>query len=326
MFKALYLQKDPEFSAQLINVEESALSPGDVVLDIEYSSMNFKDALALTNTSPIVRSWPMIAGIDAAGVVRSSETPEFKAGDRVALTSGETCDSKTGGMAQRGRFEHKWLIKLPDSISTRQSMAIGTAGFTSALSALALQKHGVKPGDGEILVTGATGGVGSVAVLILANLGYDVVACTGKLSEEDYLKSLGAKRVLDRNELSEPGKALQSPRWAGAVDTLGSHTLANICAQIHPYGAVAACGLAQGGDLKTTVMPFILRGVALIGINCIFASQELRQQAWQLMSEHLDMNLLDVITSEIGLSEAVDASQQFLDGTIKGRIVVDCSR
>lgn len=326
MFKAIYLQNEPEFSAELIDLDESYLSPGDVLVDIEYSSMNFKDALAMTNSSPIVRSWPMIAGIDAAGVVRSSDSPKFNAGDRVAITSGDTSETHTGGLAQRGRFESKWLIKLPDNMSTRQSMAVGTAGFTAALCVLALRHHGIQPGTGEILVTGATGGVGSVAIMLLSSMGYSVTAATGKSADSDYLRRLGAHQIIDRSELVEPGKPMQRLRWAGAVDTLGSHTLANICAQLHPTGAVAACGLAQGSDLKSSVMPFILRGVSLLGVNCMFFVEGRREQAWHLMAEHLDMRVLESVTSEIGLSDAIATSEKFLKGTVKGRTVVDCSR
>jgi acrylyl-CoA reductase (NADPH) len=271
MFKALVLEKNPDFSAGVRDVDESFLSEGDVILDIEYSTINYKDALAITNRSPIVRSWPMIAGIDGAGTVSASQSGLWKAGDQVVLNGFGVGELHKGCIAERARLKGEWLIRRPERFSAKQAMAIGTAGYTAMLCVLALEKHGLRPSDGEVLVTGATGGVGSIAVAVLSKLGYQVVAATGKAAEADYLKSLGASAIIDRAELAAPGKPLQKERWAGVVDAVGSHTLANACAQTRYRGAVAACGLAQGADLPATVMPFILRAVALLGVESVMA-------------------------------------------------------
>jgi acrylyl-CoA reductase (NADPH) len=277
MFKALVLEKNPDFSAGVRDVDESFLSEGDVILDIEYSTINYKDALAITNRSPIVRSWPMIAGIDGAGTVSASQSGLWKAGDQVVLNGFGVGELHKGCIAERARLKGEWLIRRPERFSAKQAMAIGTAGYTAMLCVLALEKHGLRPSDGEVLVTGATGGVGSIAVAVLSKLGYQVVAATGKAAEADYLKSLGASAIIDRAELAAPGKPLQKERWAGVVDAVGSHTLANACAQTRYRGAVAACGLAQGADLPATVMPFILRAVALLGVESVMAPLALRE-------------------------------------------------
>ena len=289
MFKALYLtQEGKATKAELRDLDEAMLPAGDVDVRVEWSTINYKDALAVTGKGAIVRKWPMVPGIDLAGVVESSRSPDWKPGDRVVVTGWGLGESYWGGLAQKARLESKWLLEVLPPYTTRQAMAVGTAGFTAALCVRALAKHGLKPGDGEVLVTGAAGGVGSIAVAILAGMGYTVVASTGRPAEEGYLRGLGAARIMDRAELSAPGKPLQSERWAGVVDTVGSHTLVNACAQVRFYGAVAACGLAQGFDFPATVMPFILRGVTLYGINSIQNPNEERREAWALIARHVD--------------------------------------
>ena len=322
MFKALVLDKNPDFSASVREVDDSFLPEGDVTLDVEYSTINYKDALAITNRSPIVRSWPMVAGIDGAGTVTASQSGQWKAGDQVILNGFGVGELHKGCLAERARLKGQWLIRRPERFSARQAMAIGTAGYTAMLCVLALERHGLQPGDGEVLVTGATGGVGSIAVAVLSKLGYRVVAATGKASEADYLKGLGASAVLDRAELSAPGKPLQKERWSGVVDAVGSHTLANACAQTRYRGAVAACGLAQGADLPATVMPFILRAIALLGVESVMAPLALRERAWSRLAQDLDAAKLDAITTEVPLSAAIDHAQRLMDGKVRGRIVV----
>ncbi|AMO25622.1 MDR family oxidoreductase [Ramlibacter solisilvae] len=322
MFNALVLEKDPEFSATVREVDDSFLPEGDVTLDVEYSTLNFKDGLAITNRSPVVRSWPMIAGIDGTGTVAASSSARWKPGDAVILDGFGVGESHKGCLAQRARLKGDWLVRRPDRFSARQAMAIGTAGYTAMLCVLALERHGLAPGDGEVLVTGATGGVGSVAIALLAKLGHSVVAATGKASEEGYLKSLGAARVIDRSELTSPGKPLQKERWGGVVDAVGSHTLANACAQTRYRGAVAACGLAQGMDFPASVAPFILRGVSLLGVDSVMAPMALREQAWSRLASDLDRAKLDAITTEVPLSGAVEAAGRLMAGQVKGRIVV----
>jgi acrylyl-CoA reductase (NADPH) len=322
MFQALVLDKTPDFIASVREVDDSFLPEGDVTLDVEYSTINFKDALAITNRAPIVRSWPMVAGIDGAGTVTASQSGPWKAGDQVILNGFGVGELHKGCLAQRARLKGQWLIRRPERFSARQAMAIGTAGYTAMLCVLALEKHGLQPGDGEVLVTGATGGVGSIAVAVLSKLGYQVVAATGKAAEVDYLKGLGASAVIDRAELAAPGKPLQKERWAGVVDAVGSHTLANACAQTRYRGAVAACGLAQGADLPATVMPFILRAVALLGVESVMAPLALRERAWSRLAQDLDASKLDAITTEVPLSEAVDHAQRLMDGKVRGRIAV----
>ena len=327
MFNALYsTQENKVIHTELKQLDESALPAGDVDVRVEYSTINFKDALAITGRSPIARVWPMVPGIDLAGVVESSRDPAWKPGDRVVVTGWGLGEQHWGGLTQKARLSSAFLLALPEGFSTRDSMVIATAGFTSALCVMALQKHGIKPGDGEVLVTGAAGGVGSIAVALLAGLGYTVAASTGRPQEGDYLKFLGASKIVDRNELSAAGKALQAERWIGAVDTVGSHTLANVCAQTQWNGAVAACGLAQGADFPSTVMPFILRGVTLYGINSIFVPNDIRAKAWQLIAQHVDRAKLEQMTVEIGLSQAIAYAPSVLDGKVRGRTVVDVNR
>lgn len=322
MFKALVLDKSEGFRAEVREVDDSFLPDGDVTVAIDYSTLNYKDGLAITNRLPVVRSWPMVAGIDGAGTVIESRHPAWKAGDRVVLNGFGVAEVHKGCLAGKARLKGDWLVRLPDAFTPRQAMAIGTAGYTAMLSVLALERYGIQAGDGEVLVTGATGGVGSVAVALLHKLGHRVVAATGKASEADYLKQLGAESVIDRAELSAPGKPLQTERWAAVVDAVGSHTLVNACAQTRYGGAVTACGLAQGADLPGTVMPFILRSVALLGVDSVMAPLSLRQQAWARLAKDLDPALLQSMTTEIGLDEAIDAAARLMRGEVRGRIVV----
>lgn len=327
MFKALMLtQENKTTHAALIDLETERLPDGDVEVKVEYSALNYKDALAITGRGAIVRSWPMVPGIDLAGTVQRSQVSSWTPGDRVVVTGWGMGETHWGGLSQRARLSSQWLLALPEAFTTRQSMVIATAGFTAALCVMALRKHGVTPSDGEVLVTGAAGGVGSVAVALLAGLGYPVVASTGRIAEADYLRMLGAARIVDRAEFSAPGKPLQSERWAGVVDTVGSHTLANACAATRWNGAVAACGLAQGADFPATVMPFILRGVTLYGINSVFVDNAMRRQAWELLAAHLDTAKLDAMTVEIGLSQAIEFAPEVLAGKVRGRTVVDVNR
>jgi acrylyl-CoA reductase (NADPH) len=322
MFKALVLEKDPEFSAAVREVDDSFLPEGDVTVAISHSTLNYKDGLAITNKSPVVRSWPMVAGIDGSGTVLESSSPDWKAGDAVVLNGFGVGETHKGCLAGKARLKGQWLIRRPAAFDARQAMAIGTAGYTAMLCVLALEKHGLRAGDGEVLVTGATGGVGSVAVALLARLGHRVVAATGKAAEADYLRALGAAAVIDRAELAAPGKPLQKERWSAVVDALGSHTLANACAQLRYGGAVAACGLAQGLDFPASVAPFILRGIALLGVDSVMAPIALRQQAWSRLARDLDPQLLESMTTEIPLEGALQAAQQLMAGQVRGRIVV----
>jgi acrylyl-CoA reductase (NADPH) len=322
MFKALVLDKQPEFRAELRQLDDAFLPEGTVTIDVEYSTLNYKDGLAITNRSPVVRSWPMVAGVDGAGTVLSSSHPKWRPGDRVLLNGFGVGEVHKGCLAQRARLKGEWLIRRPEAFSARQAMAIGTAGYTAMLCVMALEGHGISPGDGEVLVTGATGGVGSVAVALLAKLGYHVTAATGKAAESDYLKFLGSAAIIDRGELSQPGKPLQKERWAAVIDPVGSHTLVNACAQTRYRGAVAACGLAQGSDFHATVMPFILRGVSLLGIDSVMAPIALREEAWRRLAADLNPDLLDGITTEIPLEEAIAAAGRLMDGKVRGRIVV----
>jgi acrylyl-CoA reductase (NADPH) len=327
MFKALLLEKDDAgFRAGVTRLDESRLpEAGDVLVQPEYSTLNYKDGLALTNKSPVVRLWPMVPGIDGAGVVLDSTHPDWKPGDRFVHNGWGVGETHWGCLAERARLKGQWLVKLPEAFSARQAMAIGTAGYTAMLCVMALERHGVRASGsnaGEVLVTGATGGVGSVAVALLARLGYTVVAATGKAAEADYLKQLGAAGVIDRAELSAPGKPFQKERWAAVVDAVGSHTLANALAQTRYGGAVAACGLAQGMDLPATVMPFILRNVALLGVDSVMAPLALRQQAWDRLAKDLDPALLDTMTTEVTLDGALAAAQQLMAGQVRGRTVV----
>ncbi len=325
MFKALLLQNAPEFNAAVTDVDDAQLPPladGEVTVSVAYSTLNFKDGLAITNKSPVVRSWPMVAGIDGAGTVLDSKHPRWKAGDKVVHNGWGVGETRWGCLATQARLKGDWLVKLPANFSERQAMAIGTAGYTAMLCVLALEDQGVKPGDGEVLVTGATGGVGSVAIALLGKLGYQVVAATGKASEEAYLKTLGASAVIDRATLSAPGKPFQKERWAGVVDAVGSHTLANALAQTRYGGAVAACGLAQGMDLPTSVMPFILRSVQLCGVDSVMAPLPKRQRAWDRLATDLDLNLLETMVHEVPLDGAIAQAHALMAGQVRGRVVV----
>jgi acrylyl-CoA reductase (NADPH) len=325
MYQALVLEKTPEFSATVREVDDAFLPEGDVTVAIEYSTLNYKDGLAITNKSPVVRSWPMVAGIDGSGTVLESSAPAWKPGDAVVLNGFGVGETHKGCLAGKARLKGQWLIRRPSAFNAKQAMAIGTAGYTAMLCVLALERHGVRAGEGEVLVTGATGGVGSVAVALLAKLGHRVVAATGKTAEADYLRTLGATDVIERAELSNPGKPLQKERWAAVVDAVGSHTLANACAQTRYGGAIAACGLAQGMDFPATVAPFILRGIALLGVDSVMAPIALREQAWARLATDLDPKLLETMTTEIPLSGAVEAAHQLMAGQVRGRTVVRTS-
>src|ERR1700730_13508996 len=324
MLKAILISKqDGAQSVRLAELEESELPPAPVTVRVQYSTINYKDGLAITGKSPVVRKFPMVPGIDFAGVVESSTSGAWRAGDRVLLNGWGVGESHWGGFAQKARVNAEWLQRVPDSFTTRQTMAIGTAGYTASLCVDALIRHGLTPGQGEVLVTGASGGVGSVATALLAKAGFNVVASTGKQTEAGYLQALGAKQVIDRNELSQPGKPLQKEQWAAVVDSVGSHTLANACAQTRYRGLVTACGLAQGMDFPSSVAPFILRGVSLLGIDSVMAPRELRQPAWDRLARDLDAASLDRISTVIGLAEVPNAAQNIVSGRIRGRVVVD---
>jgi len=325
--KAILLSREADkFQARVAEVGENDLPEGDVTVKVEYSTVNFKDALALTDKSPIVRKWPMVAGIDFAGVVEASAHPSWKPGDRVLLNGWGVGETHWGGLAQKARVKGDWLVRVPEGMTTREAMAIGTAGYTAMLCVMALERLGVTRDRGDVLVTGATGGVGSISVAILAQLGYRVVASTGKLSEKAYLESLGAKEIIDRATLSQPGKPLQKERWAGVVDSVGSHTLVNACAQTMAEGAVAACGLAQGMDFTATVAPFILRGVTLAGVNSVTAPMQRRLEAWRRLATQLDRGKLGSTISDIGLADALAKAPEVIAGKIRGRLVVDVNR
>ena len=330
MFNGIVLNKsDAGFDAKLREISDEELATnaadGNVVVRVDWSTINYKDGLAITNRSPVVRKWPMVPGIDGAGTVESSTDAGFVPGDKVVLNGWGVGETHWGCLAQKARLKGDWLIALPAAITARQAMAIGTAGYTAMLCALALEGEGVARGD-EVLVTGAAGGVGSVAVSILSGWGYRVVASTGRANEADYLSSLGAAEVIDRKLLSEPGKPLQRERWAGVVDCVGSHTLANACAQTRYRGVVAACGLAQGMDFPATVAPFILRGVRLIGVDSVMCPMPDRKAAWQRLATDFDLGSLEAITTEIGLSETIERAGDVLAGKVRGRLVVDVNR
>lgn len=326
-FKAIMVSRDEEKnqSVTVENLSVDELMEGDVVVDVEATTVNYKDGLAITGKSPVVRRWPMIPGIDFAGTVASSDNPRWKAGDKVILNGWGVGEVHYGAYAEKSRVDGDWLIGLPDGMKPTDAMAIGTAGYTAMLSVLALEKAGITPEKGPIIVTGASGGVGSVAISLLSKLGYQVIASTGRVSEEAYLKDLGATEIIDRAELSEPGRPLGKERWAGGIDSVGSTTLANVLAQTQQRGAVAACGLAQGMDLPTSVAPFILRGVSLLGIDSVMAPIELRNEAWQRLSSDLDAGKLASISTKIGFDEIVETAHAILEGKVRGRVVVDMS-
>ncbi len=326
MFKGILITKDEAgYGACVQDIDASILGGGDVTVRVEWSTLNYKDALAITGKSPVARRFPLVPGIDFAGTVTASASPQWKPGDKVLLNGWGVGETHCGGLAQTARVQADWLTALPPKFSTRQAMAIGTAGYTAMLCVMALQKHGVQPADGEILVTGANGGVGSVAIALLSRLGYHVVASTGRLAESDYLRALGASTVLDRAELSAPGKPLARERWAGVVDSVGSHTLANACSATKYGGAVAACGLAGGMDFPASVAPFILRGVTLYGIDSVMAPKDVREAAWQRLAQDLDLSKMEAITSEIDLDHAIAKASELLDGQVRGRVVVRVS-
>ncbi|MBR0838735.1 oxidoreductase [Bradyrhizobium liaoningense] len=322
-FKAIRIDKaDKGTTAQLAQFDEAELMDGDVTVRVEWSTLNYKDGLALTGKAPVVRRFPMIAGIDFAGTVEASSHPQWKAGDKVVCTGWGMGETHLGAYAEKARVKGDWLVALPQGLSARDAMAIGTAGFTAMLSVLALEKHGISPKSGPVVVTGAAGGVGSVATAVLSKLGYHVIASTGRAAEADYLKHLGAAEVIDRNELSGPAKPLAKERWAGGVDSVGSTTLANLLSMTKYGGAIAACGLAAGMDLPSSVAPFILRGVCLLGIDSVMCPIEPRKAAWQRLASDLDRTKLAEITKEISLSEVSEWGAKILAGEVRGRVVV----
>ena len=327
MFKAVLIEESEDKPrARLAELDEADLPEGAVTIDVAYSSLNYKDALGITGTAPIARSLPMVAGIDLAGTVAASDEAGFGAGDGVLVTGFGIGERHWGGLAQRARMDAGWVVPLPDAFDARQAMAVGTAGFTAMLCVLALEDHAIAPGDGPVLVTGAAGGVGSVAVALLGALGHEVIASTGRPAEADYLRGLGATEIADRAELSEPGKALAKERWSAAIDTVGGQTLANVCAATRYGGTVAACGNAGGMKLPATVAPFILRAVKLIGVDSVQCPLPRRLEAWRRLGEQLDPARLAEMTEEIGLSEVLDTAPRLLDGAVRGRLVVDVSR
>ncbi len=322
-FKAIRIDKaDKGTTAALTQFDEAELMDGDVTVRVEWSALNYKDGLAVTGKAPVVRRFPMIAGVDLAGTVEQSSHPHWKAGDKVICTGWGMGETHLGAYAEKARVKGDWLVRLPGGMSTREAMAVGTAGFTAMLSVLALEKHGLTPNHGPVVVTGAAGGVGSVATAVLSKLGFHVIASTGRLSEADYLKGLGAAEVIDRSELSGQAKPLAKERWAGGVDSVGSTTLANVLSMTKYAGAIAACGLAAGMDLPTSVAPFILRGVCLLGIDSVMCPIELRKTAWSRLASDLDRAKLTEITHEIGLGQVIDAGAKILAGQVRGRIVV----
>tara|TARA_B100000945_G_scaffold303692_1_gene288489 strand:- start:484 stop:1473 length:990 start_codon:yes stop_codon:yes gene_type:complete len=323
-FKALMIEKnDDNQSIEIVSINEDDLMEGNVLVNVTHSTLNYKDGLAITGASPVVRSFPMIPGIDFSGIVLSSEDKEFSEGDRVVLNGYGLSENHFGGYSEKARVKSEHLLKLPENISNNQAMAIGTAGYTAMLCVLAIEDHGIKPDDGLILVSGASGGVGSVAISLLSGLGYNVEASTGRLEETAYLNNLGAKTVIDRSELSEPSRPLGKERWAGAIDSVGSTTLANILAQLSYGGAVSACGLAQGMDLPSTVMPFILRGVSLLGIDSVMAPMSLRKRAWERLSKDINFEKLEDMVVEVGLDQVQELAKDILQGQVRGRVVVN---
>ncbi|MDP3420587.1 MAG: MDR family oxidoreductase [Thiobacillus sp.] len=327
MFKGILIEKDEAgYRAALTDLDEGRLPEGDVTVRVSHSTLNYKDALAITGKGPVVRAFPMVPGIDLAGTVEHSTHPDYKAGDAVILNGWGVGETHWGGLAQKARVNGNWLVPLPAQFTLQQAMAIGTAGYTAMLCVLALERHGVTPADGEIVVTGAAGGVGSVATAVLTRLGYRVVAVSGRPAETDYLKQLGAVEVLDRATFATPGKPLGRERWAGAVDVVGSHTLANVCATTKYRGVVTACGLAGGMDFPATVAPFILRGVTLVGIDSVMCPRPERLEAWRRLASNLDVAKLATISQEVGLSDVLPLASKLLNGEVRGRVIVDVNR
>ncbi len=327
MFKCLLVNKDENgYKTSITELAEESLSQGNVSVKVLYSTLNYKDALAITGKAPVVRNFPMIPGVDFSGVVEHSESDEFKAGDKVLLNGFGVGEKHMGGLSQKAKVNSDWLIPVPEAISPLQAMSIGTAGYTAMLCIQALEKSGITPQSGKILVTGATGGVGSFAVKLLSLMGYTVVASTGSNKQHEYLYDLGATEIIDREELSAQGKPLMKEKWAGAIDSIGSHTLANVCASIQYGGAVAACGLAQGMDLPATVAPFILRGVSLLGVDSVMRPRADRVAAWKKLAEILPATEMESIAEVISLASSIEVADKLLKGEVTGRVVVDVNK
>jgi acrylyl-CoA reductase (NADPH) len=327
MFKAILVERDPPpYRAEVKSLEEAQLPANEVTVRVAYSTLNYKDALAITGKGPVVRQFPLVPGIDLAGTVEKSSNASVAVGQKVVLNGWGVGESHWGGLAQLASLKADWLIPLPDAFTPRQAMSIGTAGYTAMLCVIALERHGLRPNGGEILVTGAAGGVGSVAVAVLSKLGFKVVAVTGRPAEADFLKRLGATEILDRAQFASAGKPLAKERWAGAIDVVGSHTLANVCASVRYGGIVAACGLAGGMDFPASVAPFILRGVTLAGIDSVMRPRPDRVEAWNRLARDLEVQKLDILTEEISLSQAVERAGVLLQGQVRGRVVVDVNR
>jgi acrylyl-CoA reductase (NADPH) len=327
MFNAILIERDAQpYRASINKLDETQLPAGDVTVRVEFSTLNYKDALAITGKAPVVRQFPMVPGIDFAGTVEHSSNASYKSGDRVVLNGWGVGESHWGGLAQLARVKAEWLVPLPGALTARQAMAVGTAGYTAMLCVMALEKHGVTPGDGEVLVTGAAGGVGSIAVALLSRLGFRVAAMTGRPAESDFLRQLGASEIIDRATYANAGKPLAKERWAAAIDVVGSHTLANVCASLRYGGVLAACGLAGGMDFPASVAPFILRGVTLAGIDSVMRPRADRVEAWRRLSRDLEIKRLELLTEEISLAQAIERAGQFLEGQVRGRIVVDVNR
>ncbi|MBL4732185.1 MAG: oxidoreductase [Rhizobiaceae bacterium] len=324
-FKAILVSRDEDKkqSVDIVELNDNDLMEGDVTIQVDATTINYKDGLAITGKGPVVRHWPMVPGIDLVGTVIKSESDDFSEGDSVLLNGFGVGEAHWGAYAGHARLKSDWLIPLPKGITPLQAMGVGTAGYTAMLCVMALERYGLTPDRGPIIVTGANGGVGTVAIAILSKLGFEVIASTGRTEEADFLKSLGATEIIDRAELSEAGRALGKERWAGGIDAVGSHTLANLIAQTKYGGAVAACGLAQGVDLPTTVMPFILRGIGLLGVDSVMASKTIRQEAWGRIATDLDMSKLDALTTTIGFDGIIQAANDIMDGKVRGRVVVD---
>lgn len=326
MFQGILIEKDDQgYRATVKTIDDSVLPEGDVMVNVSHSTINYKDALAITGKGPVVRTFPMVPGIDLVGIVEQTNSDQFSVGDAVLLNGFGVGESHCGGLAQKARLKSEWLIPLPKEFSPRQAMAIGTAGYTAMLCVIALEKNGITPDKGEILVTGANGGVGSFSIAILAKLGYTVVASTGRVDESAYLEQLGASEVIDRATLSEPGRPLAKERWAGAIDSAGSHTLANVCASMKYGGVVAACGLAQGMDLPASVAPFILRGITLAGIDSVMRPIDDRIEAWKRLADIIDPEVFNDISNDISLNDVVAVADDLIAGKIRGRVVVDLS-
>jgi acrylyl-CoA reductase (NADPH) len=327
MFNAILVERDAQpYRASLKKLDEAQLPEGDVTVRVEYSTLNYKDALAITGKGPVVRQFPMVPGIDFAGTVEHSGNAAYKSGDKVLLNGWGVGETHWGGLSQLARVKADWLIPLPAALTARQAMAVGTAGYTAMLCVMTLERHGIVPGDGEILVTGAAGGVGSIAVALLSKLGFRVTALTGRPAQADFLRQLGAAEILDRTSYAAAGKPLAKERWAGAIDVVGSHTLANVCASLRYGGLVAACGLAGGMDFPGTVAPFILRGITLAGIDSVMRPRLDRVEAWRRLSRDLEIKRLELLTEEISLIEAIERAGLLLEGQVRGRIVVDVNR